>query len=76
MARTQAQIEADIASLNAAKLQLGLGTKTASVSYDGRSVTYTQTDIGKINGLIMELQMELASIGAGPVRRRSFPIQF
>jgi hypothetical protein len=67
---TPDEIRTAITRLEKAKLDLALGEKTVSVSYDGKSVSYMHTDIGKINGLIAELKAQLGGL------RRSFPIQF
>ncbi|MDP1628848.1 gpW family head-tail joining protein [Parvibaculum sp.] len=69
---TPTEIKAVIAKLEQAKIDLALGTKTASVSYDGKSVSFTQTDMGKINALIAELTAKLT----GRPARRGFQFQF
>tara|TARA_R110002110_G_scaffold64634_3_gene178572 strand:+ start:13188 stop:13418 length:231 start_codon:yes stop_codon:yes gene_type:complete len=76
MAMTATEIVATIDRLEAAKLDLALGKTRASVTYDGRSVSFTQTDAGKINALIAELRAKLAALGAGPRQRRGFTVQF
>lgn len=43
---------------------LMLGKKTVSVSYDGKAVTYNQTDIGRLRAYIVELKGQLG------IRRR------
>lgn len=67
---TPTEIRTAITKLKKAKLDLALGEKAVSVSYDGKSVSYAHTDIGKINGLIAELTAQLGGL------RRSFPVQF
>ena len=76
MAKTAAEIEATIDKLEDAKDQIAAGTKSVTVSYDGRSVTYKSTDLGTINGRIAELRMQLARLSGGPAPRRAFRVQF
>jgi gpW len=44
--------------------QLSAGARYASVSYEGKSVTYMQLDFGRLTNWIMLLQRQLASLGA------------
>lgn len=76
MARTAADIQAMIDKLEGVKDELALGTKSVTVSYDGRSVTYTSTDLATVNGRIAELQLQLARLSGGSAPRRGFPVQF
>lgn len=76
MAMTAVQIQSAIDQLEAAKIDLALGKARASVSYDGKAVSFVQTDLGKINALIAELRAKLAALGAGSRVRRGFQIQF
>lgn len=73
---TATDIQASIDRLKAAKIDLAIGKLTVSIMFDGRSRTFAQTDMAKINGMIMELQGELARMGAGVAVRRGFPVQF
>lgn len=76
MAMTAAQILSAIDQLEAAKLDLALGKARSAVSYDGKSLSFVQTDMGKINAMIAELRAKLAALGAGSRVRRGFGIQF
>lgn len=73
---TASEIQAQIERLKAAKLDLAMGKLTVSITFDGRSRSFAQTDIAKINGMIAELQGELARMGEGVAMRRAFPVQF
>lgn len=73
---TATEIWASIERLKAAKIDLAAGVLTVTIMFDGRSRTYAQTDMAKINAMILELQGELAAMGAGRAVRRGFPVQF
>lgn len=73
---TATEIQSQIDRLKAAKLDLAMGKLTVSLTFDGRSRTFAQTDMAKINCMILELQAELARMGAGVAVRRAFPVQF
>jgi hypothetical protein len=48
-----------LSAAQAAYQQLVMGAKVASASYDGKSVTYTQTDSAKLENWITLLQRQL-----------------
>lgn len=66
-----ATLQAQLAALEDARLQLAMGKSRASVSYDGKSVSYTKADAALIAGLIQELKIKLGLAG-----RRAFPVRF
>ncbi|EKN3946574.1 TPA: gpW family head-tail joining protein [Yersinia enterocolitica] len=65
-AMTRAQLEEALNRAQQAYIELSTGSKGVSFSYaqgDGtRSVTYQQTDIGKLMGLIQLLQAQLGIV--------------
>ena len=69
---TRTQLEAALTQAQQAYIELSAGSKGVSLSYaqgDGtRSVTYQQTDIGQLMGLIQLLQ---AQLGIVPRPRRA-----
>ncbi|QBL93134.1 hypothetical protein KSAC_08930 [Komagataeibacter saccharivorans] len=69
---TTAQLQAALASAQAALVQLQTGGKVVSVSYaqgDGsRSVSYTQASLPNLTQFIMQIQQQL---GVPGVRRRA-----
>lgn len=58
-------LEARLAQAEQALHDLSIGKTTASVSYDGKSVSYTQTNIGQLRGYIADLKRQLGR----PARR-------
>lgn len=72
---TATEIQQQIDRLKAAKLDLAMGKLTVSITFDGRSRTFAQTDMAKINAMILELRAELARMGEGVAVRRGFPVQ-
>ncbi|MEK6420013.1 MAG: gpW family head-tail joining protein [Burkholderia gladioli] len=73
--RSRADLQAQLTALLSAYDQLAAGQSVASASYsqsDGsRSVTYRQTDLGLLDGLISQIQERL-----GIVRRARRQIRF
>jgi len=73
--RSRSDLQAQLTALLSAYDQLAAGQSVASASYsqsDGsRSVTYRQTDLGLLDGLISQLQERL-----GIVRRARRQIRF
>lgn len=68
---TLAQVQSYFTQLQKAYLDLSLGNKVVTVSYEGKSVTYTQADAGRL----MNLRDEAAQIlGFGRQRRALRPI--
>lgn len=67
----KAILKARLEALEDARLQLAMGKSRASVSYDGKSVSYTKADAGQIIGMIQEIKMQLGISG-----RRAFPVRF
>lgn len=72
---TAAEIQAVIDGLEDAKTQLALGKSVQMTGYDGKTVTYRNTDMGAISGRIAELKYQLAQL-TGQGRSRAFPVQF
>lgn len=74
---TPAQLQAALASAQAAYLALMTGSKGESFSYtqgDGtKSITYTRTNVQQLTVLIRQLQQALGII---PRARRAISIQF
>lgn len=65
------QVRSYFTQLQKAYLDLSLGNKVVTVSYEGKSVTYTQADAGRL----MNLRDEAAQIlGYGRQRRALRPI--
>ncbi len=58
-------LQSRLAEAEAALHALSIGKRTASVSYDGKSVAYTQTNIGQLRAYISDLKRQLGM----PVRR-------
>ncbi|MCA8430046.1 gpW family head-tail joining protein [Burkholderia seminalis] len=73
--RSRADLQAQLTALLKAYAQLAAGQMVASANYsqsDGsRSVTFRQTDLGTLDGLISKLQEQL-----GIVRRARRQIRF
>lgn len=67
----KATLQARLEALEEAQFQLAMGKSRASVSYDGKSVSYTAADAALIAGLIQEIKMKLGTGG-----RRAFPVRF
>lgn len=65
------QVQVWYASAQAAYLQLSIGGKPVTVSYEGKSVTYTAIDASRLKNLIDEAQQIL---GYGRQRRALRPI--
>ncbi len=63
-------LQARLAEAEAALHELQIGKRTASVSYDGKSVTYTAAKIADLQSYILNLRIQL---GQGP--RRLFGLQ-
>ena len=56
---SQAQLQAALTSAQQAYVQLVSGVRIATVSYDGKSVSYRSSDISQLNAFIMLLQRAL-----------------
>lgn len=69
--QTRQELEAQLAAARAARHKLMIGGKTASISYQGRSVTYNAASIDKLDLYIREIEMKLRG-----GRARSRPIGF
>lgn len=63
-----AKLTARLTEAESALHKVMIGGGTASIAYDGESVTYTQTDEGKLRRYIAELRAQLG-LGCGPYRR-------
>jgi len=70
-----AEIQSAIDQLESVKTQLALGKSVQMTGYDGKTVTYRNTDMAAINGRIAELRYQLAQL-TGQRRSRAFPVQF
>ena len=57
-----------------ARHKLMTGSKEASVSYEGKSVSFTQADSYRLDAYIADLQRQIDAL-MGTVRRRG-PVQF
>lgn len=73
MATTE-EMQADLAKLRDARMQLLAGTKAVTVSYSsgnggGRRIEYSAATLGDINAAILELETKL-----GCTRRRAIAI--
>lgn len=66
----KATLKARLDALEDARLQLAMGKSRVSVSYDGKSVSYTAADAGLIIGMIHEIKQQLGIAG-----RRAFPVR-
>jgi hypothetical protein len=62
-------LRARLAEAEAALHALTLGQKAQTVSYDGKSVTYTAANIGDLRSYILQLK---AQLGDMPRRAASF----
>lgn len=51
-----------LADAIAARHALLTGKRTASVSYDGKSVSYSQLDIGRLEAYIASLRSQIAAL--------------
>lgn len=49
--------------------KLKIGRMEASVSYDGKSVSYTQADMAKLQTYINDLEKQIATLTGQPRRR-------
>jgi hypothetical protein len=58
MATTQ-QLQAWLAEAEEARHELLIGRKTVTVSSNGKSQTYAQTDLGKLDAYIVSLRSQL-----------------
>jgi len=54
-----ATLQAWLASVEQAIQDLAMGSKTASVGYDGKTVTYTPTDMPTLRARKIELEVQL-----------------
>lgn len=68
----KAVLESRLAALDDALFKLVSGKMTASVGYDGETVTYTKGDEAKIRRLMGEYRSELAGRPKRPSGRRLF----
>lgn len=64
-------LQARLADLEAAKHALMTGQSVASVSHDGKAVTYTRAELAALNAAILEIRARL-----GLTRRRAIGVNF
>lgn len=65
---TTAELTTRLAEAEAALHALAIGEKEVSVGYDGKSVTYTKTNMGALRAYIAELKRALGQGGRpGPI---------
>ena len=64
-----ATLQARLTDAQTAYHQLLIGKATASVGYDGKSVTYTQATMSNLAAYITQLQSQIAAL-LGTARRR------
>lgn len=71
---TPATLQARLTEAEEALHRLQIGEQTASVGYDGKSVSYTQANIGALRAYIRELE---AALGLKPAARsRAIGVRF
>lgn len=63
-----ATMQAELASLKAARTAILRGRSTASASYEGRSVTYRAAELEALNSAIIELEAKISLAQGGPGR--------
>ncbi|MQX37887.1 gpW family head-tail joining protein [Roseospira navarrensis] len=66
-----ATLQGRLADLEATKHALMTGKSVASVSHDGKAVTYSRADLAQLNAAILEIRAQL-----GLTRRRAFGVTF
>ncbi|MGD9766862.1 MAG: phage head-tail joining protein [Pseudolabrys sp.] len=69
-------LQAQLVEAEGALHQLLIGRRTASISYDGKSVTYTQATINELRNYIAELRRQIADLQGMPRRRGPFHLGF
>lgn len=68
---TAAELKEKLEKMVEARDRIIMGESEASISYDGKSVSYTRADINQLNMRIYELKTEL-----GQSARRAFNLGF
>lgn len=68
---TTAQVQSYFTQLQQAYINLSMGRNEITVSYEGKSVTYTQADAARLKSLLDEAMMIL---GFGRQRRAMRPV--
>lgn len=68
-----AVLQARLTAAETALHELALGAKTVSISFDGKSMTYNQTNMATLRAYIAELRQQL---GLGGGRQRPFAVRF
>lgn len=68
-----AVLQTRLAAAELALHELSIGARTASLSFDGKSMTYSQTNMGALRAYIAELRQQL---GLGTGRARPFAVRF
>jgi hypothetical protein len=79
MARTVAQVQADLDALYAARLKLVAGERVEEVRRDGRSLTFGKVTLDQIQALVAVLERELEQAQAvenGQARRRPIGVVY
>lgn len=61
-----------LAALEEVRQKLALGEQAQATGYDGKSVTYTPTDLPKVTAEIARLQRKLGLSGGRRARRAYF----
>ena len=70
------QLQLWLAEANIAKHKLITGTKEASVSYEGKSVTFTAAEAYRLDSYIADLTRQIAAASGQPSRRGPIYIGF
>lgn len=56
---TKEELEQRLAEAEAARHQVAIGKKTVTLSYEGRSVTYTQATLAQLDKYIEDLTIKI-----------------
>lgn len=67
---------ARLAEAEGALHQLSLGKKSAAVSYEGKSNTFTQANINDLRAYITDLKNQIAALTGAPRPRRAIGVRF
>ncbi|MFC6490682.1 gpW family head-tail joining protein [Nitratireductor sp. GCM10026969] len=66
----RAELEAQLKKARAALFKLETGAMTASITYEGESVTYRATSIGALRNFVRELEAKLGLRKSARARSR------
>jgi hypothetical protein len=69
-------LQGQLAEARAARHQLMIGKAAASVSYDGKSVSYSRSNVGDLDSYIAFLCRQIAELQGTAVRRGPVHLTF